>query len=226
MPQAIVPVVAGVVGAVSSKNASDKANKAAKNAAAANAAAIQGTQTANNALYAPYEQRGNAAGDAINAFLGVGGGAAQAGAYDQYKQSTGYQSNMKAGSDAIASNRAAQGLLKSGATLKALTKFGQDTNANYTNSYLSALGNQQSAGLNAAQGNANSNSGLLNSSTNNNNALANAQGQAAYNNANTINDLLGNAVSAYGSSKGQSSYGTSQAAKTGMDNWYSGGMGF
>lgn len=87
-----------------------------------------------------------AANSAMAGMLGVGGNpAAQAKAFDQYKNSTGYNSTLQAGSQAITGNNASKGLLSSGATAKALSNFGQNTNQQYYNNYLNqllGLGNQ------------------------------------------------------------------------------------
>lgn len=202
---------ASIVGAAATTNAANKNAKAAKQAAATNAATIDKTQTANTELFKPYVDRGNAAGAAINSFLGLNGTQAQDKAFDTYKDSTGYQFQMDSGTDAVNSNKAAQGLLKSGAAAKALTKYGQGVASTYTQNYLSNLGTQQTAGLSAAGNNAASNSNAAGMSVqNNNNALA-GQTQATTDSANALTNLLGNAVSAYGYSKGQSSYKTASA---------------
>jgi hypothetical protein len=80
------------------------------------------------------------ASDAIAAMLGIGGdGAAQGAAFDNYKNSTGYQSTLDAGSHAITNSNAAKGFLQSGATGKALSNFGQQTNQNYYQNYMNQL---------------------------------------------------------------------------------------
>lgn len=213
---------ASVLGAAATVDAANKNAKAAKQTAATNAATIDKTQTANTELFKPYVDRGNAAGDAINKFLGLNGTTAQDKAFDTYKDSTGYKFQLQSGTDAIASNKAASGLLKSGATLKALNKYGQDVASTYTQNYLANLGNQQTAGLSAASGNASSNSNAAGMSVNNsNNALAN-QTQSTTDKANALTNLLGNAVSAYSYGKGQSSYGTasSSAGTRTASPWY------
>lgn len=61
-------------------------------------------------------------------------------AFDNYLNSTGYRFQMKEGQDAIATSAASRGLLNSGATAKALTKFGQGTGSKYFNDYLNQEG--------------------------------------------------------------------------------------
>lgn len=77
-------------------------------------------------------------------------------AFNNYLNSTGYQFMLGQGQDAITGSAAARGLLNSGATAKALTKYGQDTGSQYFDKYMSQLGNMNntlggtaSAGQNA-----------------------------------------------------------------------------
>jgi hypothetical protein len=85
---------------------------------------------------------------------GVGGnmpapGAAQAG-FDAFRNSTGYDFRLNEGSRAITNSQAARGMLNSGATLKGLTRFGQNIASDEFNNYLNSLLGQQSLGANAA----------------------------------------------------------------------------
>lgn len=197
------------VGAAVDQAYTANANKqAAGHTANVNAQTIADTKTENNALFAPTIARGDQAGSAINNFLGLNGSQPQSDAFDAYKGSTGYQFQLNSGSDAIASNRAASGLLKSGSTLKALNKYGQDVASTYTQNYLSDLGGQQSAGLGAAGNNAASNSSAAGMSVGNQNNLLANQTQARNDSSNALTNLVGNLVSAYSYGKGQSSYGT------------------
>jgi len=69
--------------------------------------------------------------------------------FTNYLKSTGYNFNLKSGSDAITTNNAAKGILNSGGTVKALDTFGQNLGSNYFNNYLTQIGGQQTAGQNA-----------------------------------------------------------------------------
>ena len=98
-----------------------------------------------------YVNNGNAANSQIAALLGLGGDTAAAkSAFNNYLNSTGYQTNLASGSNAITSNSASRGLLNSGATGKALTSFGQNLGSNYFNNYLGQLTGVSNSGLNAA----------------------------------------------------------------------------
>lgn len=116
----------------------------------------QGTST-NSAYPELHDQLsgavGNAGGasDAIANMLGIGsaGAAGQGAAFDNYKNSTGYNSTLDAGSHAITNSNAAHGFLQSGATGKALSNFGQQTNQQYYQNYMSQLLGLGNLGLGA-----------------------------------------------------------------------------
>lgn len=90
------------------------------------------------------------AGDAIKGMLGIGGDpAAQAGAFNQFKNSTGFQSAMDAGTQAIGNSQAAKGMFQSGATGKKLASFGQGLGQQYLGSYMDKLFNLGQMGIGA-----------------------------------------------------------------------------
>lgn len=110
----------------------------------------------NNQAY-PYLQgayggqvsNGTGANDFISQLLGLKGGDQANQAFDKYKDSTGYQFALDSGSKAITGNAASRGLMSSGATGKALTKFGEDTGTQYYNNYLDKLMGLSQQGLGA-----------------------------------------------------------------------------
>ncbi len=69
---------------------------------------------------------------------------------NNYLNSTGYNFQLQQGSQAITGSAAARGVLNSGATGKALTKFGQSIGGEYFNNYLNQLGGQAQRGLTAS----------------------------------------------------------------------------
>lgn len=151
-------------------------------ASAANNVAIDTLQNQGEGLFNPFIGRGNDAGSAINKLLGIGGDAnTQSRAFQDWTDSVGYKFQLQSGSDAINSNKATAGLLKSGGTLKAQTEFGQKTGSTFFQTYLGNLQTQQSTGLSAA------------------NSLSNVYGNVASlrtaNNTNTANGLAGNNTS-------------------------------
>lgn len=95
--------------------------------------------------------QGNSAMSTIGALLGLGGDKAGADkAYNNYLTSTGYQSMMKGGQDAITGSAAAKGLLSSGATAKGLTTFGQNLGKQSFSDFLGQLTGLGQYGLNSA----------------------------------------------------------------------------
>jgi len=122
--------------------------------------------------YGGMAQNGANASNALTSLLGIGGNAdAQKAAFDNYKNSAGYQFQLQQGMDAINGNAAAKGMLSSGATAKALAGYGQNLASTYYNNYLDRLlgvGNQglQAGGLVTGAGNVSqSNSQSTSSST-------------------------------------------------------------
>lgn len=81
---------------------------------------------------------------------GVAGGSASD-AFNRYLNSTGYQFQLGQGQNAIVSSAAARGLLNSGATAKALTKYGQNLASTSFDNYLKQLGALSTQGLQGGQ---------------------------------------------------------------------------
>lgn len=116
-------------------------------------------QTSGNQAY-PFIQStyGDTAGSTgsysslIQSLLGVGGTAgAGAAGLNAFQNSAGYQNALTTGSNAITGNNAAKGLLNSGATLKALDRFGSNLGNSYYNDYLNSLFNGANLGIGAGQ---------------------------------------------------------------------------
>ena len=91
--------------------------------------------------------------------LGFGDTEATDAAFQNFLNSTGFRSQLAAGSEAITGNQAAQGLLNSGSTLKRLTRFGQDLGQQGFSNFLGNLGGVANRGLTAAGGQASAISG-------------------------------------------------------------------
>lgn len=72
-------------------------------------------------------------------------------AFQNYLDSAGYKTQLNAGIDALNSNAAARGMLKSGATLKATQRFGSGLGQQYFNNYIGQLMNTANMGLSADQ---------------------------------------------------------------------------
>jgi hypothetical protein len=171
---------------------------------------IVDTRQANTGLYQGTYDRGQQAGQAIQALLGLSGSDAQTKAFGDWANSSGYKFQLQAGSDAVSSNKATAGLLKSGGALKALEKYGQDLGSTYEGKYYDQLNGQQQTGMAAAAAIANANntasSNYLTNTSNNVSALNrnasdyasgtlansnNTTGLTLENNSGTANTLAG-----------------------------------
>jgi hypothetical protein len=71
------------------------------------------------------------------------------GAFDQFRNSTGYDFRVKQGMNALNSGYAGAGTIKSGAAIKGAVDYGQGMASQEFGNYLNALGNQQSLGYQA-----------------------------------------------------------------------------
>lgn len=101
--------------------------------------------------FSPVASQGATANNYIANLLGLGGDAAAQGAFQNFLGNTGYNFQLQQGQRAITSSAAAQGSLNSGATLKALTKYGQNLGSNYFQQYLQNLSGVANTGLQAGQ---------------------------------------------------------------------------
>lgn len=88
-------------------------------------------------------------GDMVASLLGLGGGEAQTEGLERFADSAGMDFMMEQGNRMIDSNQSAKGLLKSGSTLKALTKYGQGLGKTYLTEYMDNLFNLSNLGLGA-----------------------------------------------------------------------------
>ena len=294
-------VVAGAVAAAGAVGGAVLSSKAQKKAAKTAAAAQQDATAQNNALareqygmnqaaLAPWQQRGNTAGAAMNALLGLGGVGPQVGtqqqampaqqsymggaigqtggymapgngmwgnnamyggeptnqlmygqtngytpgdqmttnvnttaapqnqqqqyqnAFDNYKNSTGYQFRLGEGARALDNSYASRGVGQSGAAAKAAIQYGQNFGSGEFGNYLNQLFGISNQGLSAANAQAGVGSAMVNTITNNNQNAADAasnaallRGQANGNLYAGIGNALGNLGGTFASSFGGSS---------------------
>lgn len=213
---------AAVIGAGASIYSSSKASKTAKNTAAANNALQEDIYNQNKTALAPYEAAGTKATPAIEALLGLsddGGGAAKA--YQDWRNSTGYQFGLKQGQDATTAALGAKGLTDSGAALKSLTRYGNDYATTNFQTYLGDVANQQGVGLAAASAQAGVGQNYANAVSANNTTAANASENAALSAGNSVNSALGSALSAYTFNQALgSSYGGTNGGNYGLGDIY------
>lgn len=205
---AIIGGVASVAGAAISSAAATHAGNVAAKAASANTALQGQVYQSDKTLIQPTVDRGNAAADALQGFLGLGGDPGKIqGAFNAYLKSTGYQFNRQQGLDAVTQSAAAKGLLGSGATLKALDAYGTGEADQYGQQYaanLAGVANRGVQGVNALTGAA---TNYANQVSGANTTAATASANAGMATAGAANGLIANALAAYGLARGASSYG-------------------
>lgn len=218
----IAAVVAGVVAVGSGVAASEGADSAkdAQTSANTKARKVQAEIRAENkAILNPFVQRGNAAGDVINSFLGLNGSQAGQEAFNTWLNSTDYKFTTDRGMGAITGNAATRGMLNSGSTLKALQKFGQGNAQQYVGNWLSALGNQQSTGLSAGNALAGYNAGYANNVAANYQNTGQAQANAEIAQAKAWSDTLQSIGSIFTMGAGGGSGASSMAGMFGSSNF-------
>jgi len=87
---------------------------------------------------------------AIGNLSGMLNGTDNGAGYQNFLNSTGYQQQLKEGLQGVTNNAAMKGTLQSGATMKALNNYAQNTAATSYQNYLGDLSNVGSLGLQAA----------------------------------------------------------------------------
>ena len=208
MPIALIGAVAGVAGAAISAGATSHAANVAANAAAQNNALQSQIYGQNSANAAPYIAAGDRANTALQGFLGLGGDpAATQKAFDDYLGSTGYRFTRQQGLDAVSQGKAAGGMLGSGATLKALDAYGTGLADQFGQHYVGDLQALSGTGQAAASGLAGAGQAYANAAGANTTTAATTAANAGLANAATLNGLIGNALTAFGPARGQSSFG-------------------
>lgn len=88
---------------------------------------------------------------AIASLLGLNGSDEGTNAFNQFKDSSGYNFIQNEGVKGITGNMAARGLLGSGSTLKAISDYSNNLASNFLNSYLSNLMGLSNTGIQAGQ---------------------------------------------------------------------------
>jgi cellobiose-specific phosphotransferase system component IIB len=175
-----IGAAAGIGGAMLSssaqKKAANKASDTALKTASQNNALQKEIYTQNYNLLAPFVNRGNQAGDAINSLL-LSPNQNNA-AFQNYLNSTGYQFQLDQGSKALQQGAMARGALQSGAASKALQTYGQNTATSFFKDYLGLLANQQGVGLSGGSAVAGVGQNYGNSVSANNNLAGSAAANA------------------------------------------------
>jgi hypothetical protein len=117
--------------------------------------------------------------------------AAQTGAFDRFRDSTGYQFRLGEGLDAVNSAYAGIGGFQSGAALRGINEYGQNFASNEFGNYLNALSNQQAVGASAASSAAGVSQNFASQAINSNSNNAQNQMYAQLSRQNPFANVLG-----------------------------------
>lgn len=186
-------IVGALIGSSGQKKAINRQTDAITDAQRRNEALARETRDKNVALFTPQTQFGDRADAMIAGLLGTGGDAQASNvAFDTFKNSTGYQTNLREGLNATVANNAARGTFQSGATAKALQDRGVNLNSAYLQQFLQNLSGQSNTGTAAKGAIAGSNVTMSNNVQQTNNNTADAIGKAAIARANVNTQLFNN----------------------------------
>lgn len=111
-------------------------------------------------LYQPYTSTGTGAQGTLAALAGLSGKGAQDAAFGSFQTSPGYQFRLDQGTQAIDRSAASRGNLGSGATLKALSDYGQGMASQEYQNWLATLAGLANQGLSATGAQAGARTGL------------------------------------------------------------------
>lgn len=125
-------------------------------------------------------------------------------AFDNYRNSTGYQFRVGEGQRSLDNSYASRGVGKSGAAAKAALQYGQNIASGEFNNYLNALMAQQGVGLSAAGAQAGVSTNFVNQTTANNNNAASAAANAAIAKGNANANMWGGIANGLGGLFGSS----------------------
>lgn len=127
-------------------------------------------------------------------------------AFDNYRNSTGYQFRLREGMNALNSGYAGRGVLQSGAAVRAATEYGQNFASGEFGNYLNNLQVQQNLGAGAASSQAGVGQNFAGNVTNLNTANANALAAGAVASANNTNGMIGGVSNALNTTVGALAY--------------------
>jgi hypothetical protein len=220
MPVGVIAAGVGAAGAIGgaviSGNAAQNAANTAANAASQSNQLESQIYGQNKALETPYINAGDTAETQLEGFLGLGGNsqAAQT-ALNNYLNSTGYQFDLNQGLQSVQQSKAAQGLLGSGSTLKALDQYATNTADQYGQQYEQNLQGVVNTGANAADALAGQGQSYASAVSSNNNSAASTAANAGISSAANTTGLINNTLKSLSGTSGASSFGGGTNAMTG-----------
>lgn len=221
-------VAAAVIGATVvtagvSMSAANKQAKAAKQAAQTSSDTQERIYNQQRADQEPWRIAGVQALDKMSKLYGIStkdiNGTSASSDYSEFTKSPDYQFRLDQGNKSILANAAATGSRNSGATQKALLKYGQDYAGQAYDSYFSKLATLAGYGTQANAQNAQSGQNYAHAITGIQQNKASALSSSYANQANAINGGIANGLGAYMQMQG------GKAVGAGSPTTYSGGNG-
>lgn len=198
MPPAVAIAGAAVVGAGAQMITGSKAAKAQRQSAEMSVAEQRRQYDQDRADLAPWREAGGSALARLVSEYGLGGQAPQS----QFTTSPGYQFRMGEGLRAIDRNRAARGLLNSGAADKARMRYGEGLAASEYDSYWNRLAGLAGVGQNATNTTVAAGQNSAGNISNAYQQAGNARASSYANTGSAINSGINNVLSAYLFSRG------------------------
>jgi len=125
-------------------------------------------------------------------------------AFDNYRNSTGFQFRLNEGNRAIGSNFAARGLSNSGAAARSLSNYNQNLASNEFGNYMGMLSGIQNMGLGAGSAQAGVGQNFVNTVSNNNDSAGTAAANAALMRGNATANMWGGIAGGVGNVFGSS----------------------
>lgn len=122
---------------------------------------------------------------------------AQGRRYGGFQQSRDFRAGLRGGIDTIDASAASNGMLLSGRTARALTKFGTDYTMGYRDQYLNRLASMAGGGMAAAGAKGTAGANFAAGAGNALAGLGNAQAAGAVGMGNALNNALGNVYGAW-----------------------------
>ena len=187
-----------VIGAGSSIISGSKASKAQKNAAAQQVAEQRRQYDQTRADYEPWRQAGTSALGRLTREMGLDGQPPST----QFTASPGYNFRLNEGIKATERSAAARGLLKSGASMKAIQRYGEGLAASEYDSYWNRLAGIAGVGQTATDSTTAAGMNATNNISQAYRDMGNARASSYANTGSAINSGVNNVLSAYLFSKG------------------------
>ena len=201
MPIATTTAILGgaaLLGAGSSLISGSKAAKAQKQAADQQVAEQRRQYDTTRADYAPWRATGEAALSRLGAEYGLNGQAPQS----QFTESPGYQFRLGEGIKAQERSAASRGLLKSGAAVKAIQRYGEGLAASEYDSYWNRLSGLAGTGQAATNSVTQAGQSATNNITNAYGQMGNARASSYANTGSAVNSGINNVLFAYLNNQG------------------------